>query len=129
MLHKDKENLHKAIELSSRLNLPLDQLVDAYSTGMKKKLAFVASRFLNRAINILDEPFSGVDLESNEHLQDLLKEKEKGKLTLVSSHILTTMNELCDEIIFIQKGFKLSSFLPTDYELLRKQIKASSSIT
>lgn len=129
VLHKEEKQLERALDLSSRFNLPLDQLVDAYSTGMKKKLAFVACRFLDRPINILDEPFSGVDIESNEHLFDLMKEEAKDKLVLVSSHILSTMNELCDEIIYIQKEFKTSTFLPSDFDVLRKRIKGGSKST
>ena len=48
--------------------LPLHQLIENYSTGMKKKLVFMGVLAQNKPILILDEPFNGVDIESNEKI-------------------------------------------------------------
>src|SRR5665811_1144688 len=52
--------------------LPLDKLVEDYSTGMKKKLAFMGVICLNSEILILDEPLNGVDLETVQKIKSLL---------------------------------------------------------
>ena len=52
-------------EWNTLFDLPLNHYVTSYSTGMKKKLAFLGILSLNRPILILDEPFNGLDLETN----------------------------------------------------------------
>ena len=69
----DKNKLDQAKRMSKSMNLNPDQIVDTYSTGMKKKLAFIANYIQKRPVSIYDEPFNGVDLESNELLCSFLK--------------------------------------------------------
>jgi ABC-2 type transport system ATP-binding protein len=91
--------------------LPLDELVEYYSTGMKKKLALLALLKQDKAVYILDEPFNGLDLESNKVLEvtlDILK--KKGKCILISSHILSPLLEICDEIHWLSDGKIARSF-------------------
>ena len=84
--------------------LPLDKLIDEYSTGMKKKLAFIGTLALDRKVLILDEPFNGVDIESNEKIaQILLRIKEQGKIIIISSHILQTLTRICDKISLLSE--------------------------
>ena len=85
--------------------LPLDELVDNYSTGMKKKLALLGVLKLDKPVMILDEPFNGLDLETGRILRMvLLQLKKKGKLIIVTSHILETLTNLCDYIHHIDNG-------------------------
>ncbi|HRG53831.1 MAG TPA: ATP-binding cassette domain-containing protein [Bacteroidia bacterium] len=51
--------------LQEFMQLPLDELVESYSTGMKKKLALLAILKQQRSVFLLDEPFNGLDLETN----------------------------------------------------------------
>ena len=119
----DSSKLDKATIMSKSLNLNLNQIVDTYSTGMKKKLAFIANYIQNRPISIYDEPFNGVDLESNELLCSYLKEKKEGHLTLLSSHILAMLDEVCDEILHIEEGYKITSYKPDQFSHLKLHIK------
>ena len=119
----DSSKLNEAINMSKSLNLNLDQIVDTYSTGMKKKLAFIANYIQSRPISIYDEPFNGVDLESNELLSSFLKEKKEGHLTLLSSHILSMLDEVCDEILHIEEGYKITTYLPDQFSDLKMHIK------
>ena len=85
--------------------LPLDQLIDEYSTGMKKKLAMFGVICLSRPILFLDEPFNGVDLETVYKLKSLfLKLKEQGKTILITSHILESLVPICDQISYLNNG-------------------------
>lgn len=119
----DTQKLDEAINMSKSLNLSLDQIVDTYSTGMKKKLAFIANYILKRPISIYDEPFNGVDLESNELLCSFLKENKDGQLTLLSSHILSMLYEVCDEILHIEEGYKITTYQPDQFSDLKLHIK------
>ena len=85
--------------------LPLDEFVEDYSTGMKKKIAFMGLILLDRKVYILDEPFNGVDIQSNEILIRIIQAlKEKGKYILISSHILSSLLVVSDAIHRLQNG-------------------------
>ncbi|VXA99660.1 ABC-2 type transport system ATP-binding protein [Flavobacterium sp. 9AF] len=86
-------------------NLPLQQYASTYSTGMKKKLALTGILLQKNDIYILDEPFNGVDIQSNMIITEIiLALKEKGKCVLISSHIFSTLKDTCDFILILKKG-------------------------
>lgn len=113
----------KAIRYAEILNVPLNMLVENYSTGMKKKLAFIGALLQNRSILILDEPFNGVDLESNEILKQVIEKEKKDRIILLSSHIFSTLLENCDEMIFLQKGKVGGTFQKDNFVALEELIK------
>lgn len=85
--------------------LPLDNIVDNYSTGMKKKLAFLSILKQNKPLMILDEPFNGLDIEACRIIRMiLLRLKEKGKTIIITSHIIETLTNLCDLIHYLENG-------------------------
>ena len=85
--------------------LPLKSLVETYSTGMKKKLAFMGVICLNKPFYILDEPFNGVDLDTTQKLKTIIKAlKESGKTIIITSHILESLTSLCDTISYLKGG-------------------------
>lgn len=97
-----KFNIDKWNEL---FELPLNKLIEDYSTGMKKKLAFMGIICLNREILILDEPFNGVDLETVQKIKSLLiKLKENNKTIIITSHILESLLSLCDLLSYLNNG-------------------------
>lgn len=85
--------------------LPLDQIIDSYSSGMKKKLALLAILKQDKPIMILDEPFNSLDIETSRIVRSiLLRLKGKGKTVIITSHIIETLTNLCDYIHFLEKG-------------------------
>lgn len=85
--------------------LPLNEVVDNYSTGMQKKLSLMGMVALNRNILIFDEPFNGLDFESVIITRNVLKKlAESGKTVIVSSHIPETITMLCDTLSLIDQG-------------------------
>ncbi len=85
--------------------LPLDTIIDDYSTGMKKKLALLGILKQDKPIMILDEPFNGLDIETCRIIRSiLLRLKEKGKTIIITSHIIETLTNLCDYIHFLENG-------------------------
>lgn len=92
-------------EWNTIFELPLNNYVTSYSTGMKKKLAFLGILSLNRPILILDEPFNGLDLETNEVIKHIIRQLQKnGKTIIVTSHILETLTTICSEIHYLNDG-------------------------
>ena len=83
----------------------MKKYVQYYSSGMKKKLALIGMLMLDKPINILDEPFNGVDFEGVHILYDIIRQlKSENKIVIVSSHIIETLFHTCDKIAFLQNG-------------------------
>ena len=100
---KGKKMDAKAIDsLNKVFQLPLERFASDYSTGMKKKLALMSLLLQENGLYILDEPFNGVDLYGCIQLKRIIRElKGKGKTVIISSHLINTLHELCDEIDFL----------------------------
>ena len=82
-----------------------DKKFKKYSLGMKQKLGIAGVLMEDPKIMILDEPFNGLDDESAEKIRKiLLKEKEKGKLILIATHIKEDIEILGDVIYKMDKG-------------------------
>jgi len=115
-----------SLELDSKniFDLPLNQYASTYSTGMKKKLAITAILLQENEYFILDEPFNGVDIQSNIILTEIiLKLKELNKIVVISSHIFSTLSDTCDEIHLLRKGEQIKSFQKTEFKNLEQEMK------
>ena len=98
-----------------------NQLIKNFSTGMKKK-TYLNAVFQNEyPIYILDEPFNGLDLESNYILVQYLKEKSKSSIILISSHILEILYANC-ESIFVIKNKNIVNFQKDDYQKIEQKL-------
>ena len=100
-----KNDAFKTEEWNRLFGLPLDRIIDGYSTGMKKKLALLGILKQDKSLMILDEPFNGLDIETNRIIRMiLLRLKEKNKTIIVTSHIIETLTNLCDFIHYLEGG-------------------------
>ncbi len=105
-------------------NLPLEQYAQEYSTGMRKKLALIAVLLQQRPVLILDEPFNGVDWESNEKIMALLRQGvTRNAATLISSHILDTLTTVCDRISVLKNGAVLRTYAQPEFSELERESK------
>jgi len=116
----DKFNL---LSLQNYTKLPLDDLIETYSTGMKKKLAILSILKKDKPIFLFDEPFNGIDMETNKIIElIILALKEKEKTIFISSHILDPMIQICDKIFFLENGKFTKSYGKTDYNEIEKDL-------
>jgi ABC-2 type transport system ATP-binding protein len=82
-----------------------DQFVLSLSRGQQQRLAIARVLMHNPQILLLDEPASGLDPQARIELRELLIELQSmGKTILISSHILTELATMCDDLIIIQSG-------------------------
>lgn len=117
------------IESKNIFDLPLNQYASTYSTGMRKKLALTAILLQENNCFILDEPFNGVDIQSNIIIVDIIKKlKELGKTIIISSHIFSTLEQTCDEIHLLKNGEFVKKVLKQDFHILEKEMKEFSKI-
>lgn len=104
--------------------LPLSQLIENYSTGMKKKLVFMGVLAQDRPILILDEPFNGVDIESNEKIIQILEHlRQKGHTIILSSHIIHALTDCCNKISYLKNGQFARTYFKQDFGELQVLIK------
>lgn len=88
-----------------KLNPFLDKKLGTLSGGTKQKVNLVLTFMFNSPLIILDEPTSGLDPISLIRLKDLIQvEKAKGKTILITSHIMSFVEEVSDEVVFLLEG-------------------------
>lgn len=90
-----------------RFELPTDQRIQKFSTGMRAKLKVLTAISHNAKLLILDEPTAGLDVMARNELLDILREYmagEEERAILISSHISTDLESLCDDIYLIDQG-------------------------
>lgn len=109
--------------LAHIFNLPLDEFIENYSTGMKKKLLILSQLKQDKQLFIFDEPFNGLDIESNKSLQYIIELlNKKGKTIFIASHIIEPLFGLCHQIHHLKNKNFAKSYFPKDYELLNKEV-------
>ena len=113
------------IEERNVFDLPLSQYASTYSTGMKKKLALTAILLQQNDLYILDEPFNGVDIQSNQLITEIIhKLKSLEKLIILSSHIFSTLAETCDEIYLMKDGEIIKKVMREEFNNLEQEMKS-----
>jgi Cu-processing system ATP-binding protein len=87
------------------LNEIMSKKMRTLSGGTRQKVSASLAFLFNPDVLILDEPTAGLDPVASEILkQKIIQEKEKGKLVLITSHILSELDELVSEVIYMQDG-------------------------
>jgi Cu-processing system ATP-binding protein len=95
------EDLIKDFELEKIFDKPMRTL----SGGTTQKVSATLAFLFNPDVLILDEPTAGLDPLASEILKEkIIKEKEKGKLILITSHLLSELDDMITQIIFMQDG-------------------------
>lgn len=83
----------------------LDRQIRGYSKGMQQRLGFISALIHSPKFLVLDEPLSGLDPVGRRDFKSILKElNEEGKTIFFSSHIVSDVEEICNKVIFIEKG-------------------------
>ena len=88
-----------------KLDAISDKSMKALSGGTRQKVSAALAFLFNPDVLILDEPTAGLDPLSSEVLKDkILSEKEKGKLILITSHVLSDLEDLTTDVMYLQDG-------------------------
>lgn len=82
-----------------------DKQLGTLSGGTRQKVSACLAFLFNPPVIILDEPTAGLDPLAAEQLKDKIRmEKEKGKLILITSHILSDLDDITSQIVYLQDG-------------------------
>ena len=116
----DKE---KAIKLLKDLDLDINSKVSKMSKGMQEKLQLILVMSREAELYILDEPLGGVDPATRDYILDtILSNFSEGASVIISTHLISDIERILDEVIFINKG---KIVLTSSADELRKKENAS----
>lgn len=102
---RKKSNRSEELIRLFKLEPFLDQKLGNLSGGTRQKVNLVLAFMFDSRIIILDEPTTGLDPVAVVHLKELIrKERLKGKIILVTTHIMSFVEEMADQIIFLLEG-------------------------
>lgn len=111
---------------AQKFGLPMNKKIKEFSTGMKAKLKVLAAISHKARLLILDEPTVGLDVVARDELLEGLRdfmEEEEGRSILISSHISSDLETLCDDLYMIHEGKIIlhedTDVLLSDYALLK----------
>ena len=119
----DNFDVKKAKKLLKDLDLDVNQKLSKMSKGMQEKVQLVLVMSRNADLYILDEPLGGVDPATRDYILDtILSNFNEGASVIISTHLISDIERILDEVIFIDKG---KIILQEDADKLRKKEKAS----
>jgi ABC-2 type transport system ATP-binding protein len=113
----------KGVEIAD-LEERINDKVDTYSKGMKRRLLVGRALMIDPKLAILDEPTSGLDVNNAQEIRNIIKNKAQGGTTfLISSHNMLEVEYLCDRIALIDEGLIVEEGRP---HTLMEKYKASN---
>ena len=113
----------KAKRLLKDLDLDINQKLSKMSKGMQEKVQLVLVMSRNADLYILDEPLGGVDPATRDYILDtILSSFNENASVIISTHLISDIEKILDEVIFIDKG---KIVLQSDADKLRNKEKAS----
>lgn len=109
-----------------QFNLPKNKKIKEFSTGMKAKLKIIIATSHHADLLILDEPTAGLDVLARDEVLDMLREymeEDENRSILISSHISSDLENLCDDFYMIHEGqiilHEETDVLLSDYAIIK----------
>lgn len=113
----------KAIKLLKDLNLDINTKISKMSKGMQEKLQLILVMSRNAELYVLDEPLGGVDPATRDYILDtILSNFSEGASVIISTHLISDIERILDEVIFIDNG---EIILTSSADELRNKEKSS----
>jgi Cu-processing system ATP-binding protein len=123
------EDLDEDLIYSFGIDKMFDKRMRTLSGGTRQKVSAILAFLFKPDVLILDEPTAGLDPVASEILKEkITREKEKGKLILITSHILSDLDDMITEVIYMQEGRLLFHKTLEELRTHTGQIKLSKAI-
>lgn len=104
-IRKNPPLLDEELVEAFQLDRMYDKRMHTLSGGTRQKVSAALAFLFNPPVLFLDEPTAGLDPVSVEVLKDkILKEKEEGKLLIITSHIMSDLDDLATEVVYLHEG-------------------------
>lgn len=114
--NREPDDIQRVI---ARLSLDkfIDQKVSRYSLGMRQRLCFGMQLLLNTDYLLMDEVTNGLDIDNIELVEEIVTDlKHEGKGIVIISHLLTSLDKICDRVLFLLDGQIHLQHVPNDSE-------------
>lgn len=119
----DNFDIEKAKKLLKDLDLDINSKISKMSKGMQEKLQLILVMSREADLYILDEPLGGVDPATRDYILDtILSNFKEGSSVIISTHLISDIERILDEVIFIDKG---KIILTASADELREKEKSS----
>lgn len=119
----DNFDIDKAKKLLKDLDLDINSKISKMSKGMQEKLQLILVMSREADLYILDEPLGGVDPATRDYILDtILSNFKEGSSVIISTHLISDIERILDEVIFIDKG---KIILTASADELREKEKSS----
>jgi len=104
-IRKQKDNIDEELIHAFGLDKLMQKRMRTLSGGTRQKVSAALAFLFNPDVLILDEPTAGLDPVASELLKEkIIAEKQKGKLILITSHILSDLDDLITQVMYLQEG-------------------------
>ena len=104
-IRKQKDNIDEELIYAFGLDKLMQKRMRTLSGGTRQKVSAALAFLFNPDVLILDEPTAGLDPVASEVLKEkIIAEKQKGKLILITSHILSELDDLITQVMYLQEG-------------------------
>ncbi|MFQ4758174.1 ABC transporter ATP-binding protein [Clostridioides difficile] len=112
-------DVRRTNEMIKSLDIDVNEKLKTMSKGTKEKVQLILVMSRNASIYILDEPIGGVDPAARSYiLKTILKNYSEDSTLLIATHLISEIENICDEVIFISKG---EIVLQGDVEAIREE--------
>lgn len=117
----DKESVEQALERVGMQDFRHRQIGEL-SGGQRKRIFLARSLAQDGQVILLDEPFTGVDVKTEDRIVELLRElREEGRVMLVSTHNLGSVREFCDRTVLVKNT--VLAYGPTETTFTRQNLE------
>lgn len=112
-----KEIIKEAVK-QYNLKLYIDRPVHELSTGMAKKLEILRVALPKPPLLLLDEPFSGLDVENRKFLDQIISDlnQKSNRTVIICSHDFQSVARFCNRVFYLEKGQITKSLTPSEYD-------------
>lgn len=118
------------LETCRHYDLPENKLIQKFSTGMKAKLRVLVALSHDAKLLVMDEPTAGMDVEARNEILDIIRSyltEKEDRAVLITSHIATDLEGLCDDIYMIHRGkillYEDTDVILSDYAVLKVEVR------
>jgi ABC-2 type transport system ATP-binding protein len=100
----ERKRMVEDVIYAVKMDAWIDKKVGTFSKGMKQRINLAVAMLNDPEVLLLDEPTTGLDPRGMSEIRELLRELKKDRLVFMSSHLLSEVSSVCDEIAIVNKG-------------------------
>lgn len=103
-----------------------NRMIETLSKGQKQKVAIITAMIHEPKVLFFDEPITNLDVQSQKVVKNLIRDyKDQSRVILIATHLMTNVEEICDDLLIIDKGEILYSGSVTTFQSKHESLEAA----